>query len=539
MIFAEFPIAEAEGLLLAHSLRLPDGVMKKGRRVTSADFQRLRAAGIATVHGARLEADDLDEDAAAAAVAALLAGDGIAPRAAHTGRCNLHAARRGLFEVDAALIDRINAVDEAVTVATLPSHTAVRGGAVVATVKIIPLAVGGDLIARCREVAGSGAPFALRPFAARRAALIVTEQAGDPEKNYATAVNSSRRRIEDLGSHLGLVQRCGHRREAVAQALREALAAGCDLLMISGATVPKDRADTIPSAIVAAGGVVDRFGMPVEPGNMLLLGRIGAVPVLILPGCARSRRLNGLDWVLQRLLSGLPVGDREIAGMGVGGLIRSAPEAEEDEEATATTAQRSASGCRIAALVLAAGASTRMGGANKLLCEVDGVAMVRRAVNAALASRCASVHVVTGYQAAAVEAALAGLDVECVRNPDHATGMASSLRAGLAALPPEADAAVVVLGDMPRVSGVLIDRLIAAWDPRQPRIVAPVRAGRRGNPILWPRALAGEMSRVEGDVGARALLQVYADSLTRVEWDDDAIFADVDTPEALREMAAR
>lgn len=539
MIFGEFPLAECEGLLLAHSLRLPDGVMKKGRRVTSADFQRLRDAGIATVYGARLDADDLDEDAAAAAIAALLAGNGIAPRTAHTGRCNLHADTRGLFEVDATLIDRINAIDEAITVATLPPQTAVRAGTVVATVKVIPLAVSGAVIARCRAAAGATSPFGLRPFAPKRAALIVTQQAGDPVKNYATAVNSSRRRIEDLGSHLGLVQRCEHQPEAVAQALREALAAGCDLLLISGATVPKDRVDTIPSAIVAAGGEIARFGMPVEPGNMLLLGRIGAVPVIILPGCARSRRLNGLDWVLQRMLAGLPMGDREIAGMGVGGLIRSAPEAEEDEEATEANAQRSASGCRIAALVLAAGASTRMGGANKLLCEVDGVAMVRRAVNAALASRCASVHVVTGHQAEAVEMALAGLAVACVRNPDHATGMASSLRAGLAALPAEADAAVVVLGDMPRVSGALIDRLIAAWDPRQPRIVAPVRAGRRGNPILWPRAMVGEMSRVEGDVGARALLQEHADSLTWVEWEDDAIFADVDTPEALRAMEAK
>jgi molybdenum cofactor cytidylyltransferase len=100
------------------------------------------------------------------------------------------------------------------------------------------------------------------------------------------------------------VQRCAHRRDAVALALRESLAAGCDLLMIAGATVPKDRADTIPSAIVAAGGEIVHFGMPVEPGNMLLLARIGAVPVIILPGCARSRRTNGLDWVLQRMLAG-------------------------------------------------------------------------------------------------------------------------------------------------------------------------------------------------------------------------------------------
>ena len=223
MIFGEFPLAECEGLLLAHSLRLPEGAMKKGRRLTGADIQALAAAGHASVYGARLAADDLAEDAAAATVAALLPGAGIVARKAYTGRCNLHATQRGLVTIDADIIDRINRIDESVTVATLPPLTAVRAGAVVATVKIIPLAVGRELIARCAEQAeqaGHGAALGLLPFRQQRAGLIVTEQPGDPAKNYATAVTSSRRRIEDLGSHLGLVQRCAHRRDALALAAR-------------------------------------------------------------------------------------------------------------------------------------------------------------------------------------------------------------------------------------------------------------------------------------------------------------------------------
>jgi len=136
MIFGEFPLAECEGLLLAHSLRLADGIFKKGRRLASADFPALAAAGITQVHGARLEPGDLDENAAAAVVAAGLTGPGIAARAPHAGRCNLYATQRGLVTVDAGVIDRINAIDEAVTVATLPPLSAVRAGAVVATVKV-------------------------------------------------------------------------------------------------------------------------------------------------------------------------------------------------------------------------------------------------------------------------------------------------------------------------------------------------------------------------------------------------------------------
>ncbi|MBK9020874.1 MAG: NTP transferase domain-containing protein [Sulfuritalea sp.] len=334
------------------------------------------------------------------------------------------------------------------------------------------------------------------------------------------------------------MQRCAHRRDAVALALRESLAAGCDLLMIAGATVPGDRADTIPSAIVAADGEIVHFGMPVEPGNMLLLARIGDVPVIILPGCARSRRTNGLDWVLQRMLAGMPMGAGEIQAMGVGGLIRSAPEAEEDPDAVEPAPQRVAAGRRVAALVLAAGSSRRMAGNNKLLQPVAGVPMVAaRQCGAGLAQR--GMVVVTGYAADAVRASLVGLDLEFAHNAEHETGMASSLRAGLQALPADTDAVVVVLGDMPFVSAAHIDRLIAAFDPARGNIVVPMKDGRRGNPILWPREFFGEMQQVQGDVGARELLQRHADRVDVVTFDDDAIFADVDTPEALQALVPR
>ena len=539
MIFGEFSLAECEGLLLAHSLRLADGIFRKGRRLASTDFPALAAAGITRVHGARLEPGDLDENAAAGAVGACLIGSGIAARAPHARRCNLYATQRGLVSADAAIIDRINAIDEAVTVATLPPLSAVRAGAVVATVKVIPLAVGRGVIDACRSAttpAGEAGALRLLPFQARRAALIVTEQPGEPARNYAAAVTSSRRRLDELGSHLGLVQRCPHRSAAVTTALSEARAAGCDLILISGSTVPKDRADTVPAAIVAAGGEIIHFGMPVEPGNMLLLARLGEIPVIILPGCARSRRTNGLDWVLQRMLAGLTIGRAEIMAMGVGGLIRSPAEADEDETATQPEPRHVPVGRKVAALVLAAGSSRRMGGANKLLQPVGGIVMLRRAVNAALASRCTSVLVVTGAHSDAVRACLGGLDVQFVHNPEHASGMASSLRCGLAALPADADAAVVMLADMPRINGGHVDRLLAAFNPRQPKIIAPVRDGRRGNPILWPRQFFAGMMAVEGDVGAREVLQRHAAQVEFVTFDDDAIFADVDTPAALDEL---
>jgi molybdenum cofactor cytidylyltransferase len=177
-----------------------------------------------------------------------------------------------------------------------------------------------------------------------------------------------------------------------------------------------------------------------------------------------------------------------------------------------------------------------MAGDNKLLQAVGGVPMVRRAANAALASRCTPVVVVTGFAADAVQNALTGLDLEFAHNAAHQTGMASSLRVGLQALPADIDAVVVVLGDMPGIDAGHIDRLVAAFDARRGNIVVPMKDGRRGNPILWPREFFAEMQQVQGDTGARELLSRHAERIDTVTIDDEAIFADVDTPAALVEL---
>jgi molybdenum cofactor cytidylyltransferase len=534
MIFGEFCCEEAEGVMLAHTLALGERSFKKGRVLSTGDIAVLKQAGIASVAGARMEADDVAENAAAAEIAALLVGDNTEMRAPYTGRCNLHAAARGLVRVDAERIDRLNLLDEAVAIGTLPQHALARRGQVVATVKIIPFAVPRRLIEACREIASAGPLLTVAELKPRRAALIMSELPGMKENVFRGTVTATRNRLEALGSRLALVLRCAHGKRAVEDMLRQALASGCDLVLIAGATVTKDRKDVVPAAVVAAGGEIEHFGMPVEPGNMLLLAHHGSTPVLVLPGCARSRRTNGLDWVLHRLMAGLPLTRADIMRMGVGGLIRSPLEPEDEEEGEEESVPvLPADTPRIAALVLAAGTSSRMGGDNKLLAEVGGVPMVLRAVNAALASRAASVTVVTGHQAEAVEAALAGRELNMVRNPEYAQGLSTSLRRGIAALPQDTEAVVVLLADMPRITADHVDRVIEAFDPAQPMIVVPEKESRHGNPILWPREFFAQMSTLSGDKGARGLLEQYAARVRRIAMDDDAILVDIDSPEDL------
>ena len=182
-------------------------------------------------------------------------------------------------------------------------------------------------------------------------------------------------RLAALGCTLVLETRCAHSIGELESHIRAALGHPIDLLLIHGASAILDRRDVIPAAIVAAGGRVDHFGMPVDPGNLLLLGHVGELAVLGLPGCARSPKVNGFDWVLERLVAGLPVGPAEIMRMGAGGLlaeIPSRPLPRAEAKPPAPQQKETPPGPRIGALLLAAGQSRRMGGPNKLLEEIDG-----------------------------------------------------------------------------------------------------------------------------------------------------------------------
>ena len=230
-----------------------------------------------------------------------------------------------------------------------------------------------------------------------------------------------------------------------------------------------------------------------------------------------------------RLLAGLPIKRSDITGLGVGGLLmeivtRPQPRAEPAPE----------KGHRIAGLVLAAGRSTRMGGPNKLLEEINGRALVRIATDHVLASGARPVIVVTGHQRERVERALAGLAVTFVHNPDFAEGLSTSLKAGLGALPGENDGALVLLADMPRVDANLIDSLIDAFDPaRGALVVVPTFDGKRGNPVLWSRRFFADLMTLQGDVGARHLIGSHAEAVTELPASGSAVLTDVDTPDAL------
>jgi molybdenum cofactor cytidylyltransferase len=313
------PLDEAKGAILAHSEQVATGRLRKGAVLGAGEIAALRAAGYDRVTVARLEAGDLHEDAAAETLAgALHAGAaGIARGQPFTGRVNLTATAPGVVCVDAGAINAANAVHPMITVATVPDHHQIRAGGMIATVKIIAYGVPGTAV----EAAARAARGAVRLATARygTVSLIVTDVPGGPGTKGEAAIAA---RVTGLGMEMAEVVTCPHDEGALAQAIN---AAKGEIVLILTASATSDPYDTAPQALRRVGGHVVRFGMPVDPGNLLFLGDVLGRPVIGLPGSARSPVLHGADWVLARVACGLPCGAAEIAAMGVGGLLKEIP----------------------------------------------------------------------------------------------------------------------------------------------------------------------------------------------------------------------
>lgn len=320
MKFGVVPVAEAVGTILAHGLLLPSGKLKKGHLISKTDLENMVAAGLNDITVARIETQDILEDEAATRLGALLQSDQIRAETAFTGRVNLYARHTGIFTADKEIITNLNRIDPAITLATLPDDHYVEAGRMIATVKIIPLAVEGQAQQLAADCIDGISVLAVHPLRPHKIGLVATKL---PSLKPSTMDKTARILNQRLASSQSSVVeeiRVDHNTDAVAPAIKK-LAESCDMVIVFGASAICDSNDVVPSAIRKSGGSVSRFGMPVDPGNLLLTGTLGNVPIIGAPGCARSPAENGFDWVLHRMLAGLPVDDDYITGLGVGGLL--------------------------------------------------------------------------------------------------------------------------------------------------------------------------------------------------------------------------
>lgn len=542
MELVDLPIHEASGTYLAHAQNgLVDGApvrIKKGTLLDVSKIRSLAANGHSSLTVARLEPDDVHEDEAALRLAKSICGDQVRVERPFTGRANLFAEKAGLFKPDAKLIDQINRVDPSITVATLPHYSPVETGRMVATVKIIPFAVSGKSLQKCLDFSAHQA-VEVAPFFSGRVGLVATTL-----PTLKTSVMDKTRTVLDgrlAASRSAIFEelRVPHDVENVCHAIERIARDSPDVILLFGASAMIDAADVLPAALRKAGGLVSYVGMPVDPGNLLFLGELNGVPVVGAPGCARSPVGNGFDWILNRILARQQILPNDIAAMGVGGLLMEIVSRPQPRDGGIN---EPAGVPKVATIILAAGQSKRMGANNKLVAELDGKALVRHVALAAQNSLADDMILVTGAEPEKVSAVLSDIDKTIVHNPLFDEGLSTSLRVGITSLANEKldiDAAIVLLGDMPRISQNMIDQLIEAFDPSNGReIIVPTNKGKRGNPVLWSARFFDKLVDVKGDTGGRHLIGEFAEFVHEVEIGEAASF-DLDTPEALATAGGR
>src|SRR5438309_372597 len=316
MKFGPASPTDAIGGVTVHTYRQGPLDLKKGTTIGPAEVEALTRARVKEIVVVRLEDGDVSEDVAAARIAQAVAGDGVNVERAFTGRANLFAGRAGVLVVERAAVDRINAIDEAITLATLSAFKPVVEGEMIATVKLIPFGVEKQLCDAAVAAAGASV-LRVAPYIVKRVGIVSTMLPGLAPKVIEKTLRVTAERLAPAGAAIVAERRVPHEEGALAAAVKEMLGLGAELGIVFGASAIADRRDVIPAAIQHVGGAIEHFGMPVDPGNLLLIGKAGGVPVLGAPGCARSPVENGFDWVLMRLLAGIKVTHAELMTMVV------------------------------------------------------------------------------------------------------------------------------------------------------------------------------------------------------------------------------
>ena len=508
MKFGEKPISKCIGDLLVHSVKLPDGKLPKGTSLSKAHIQKLRSVGITSILVASLEEGDVDENLAAKLLSNAFKKIGFQLSAPATGRVNFIAEKLSIARLDVEKIKRLNEIDEAITFATvLPDQLLVKGQ-MLATLKIIPYAVSQNSIDEALNLIASSVLLSCQNLISLNFSLIQTKFEDTKSSILIATENVTRARLAQLDCSL----------------------VDCQIA---------DRLDVLPEALRLVGGEIIHVGLPVDPGNLSMVGEWDGMVVLGMPGCARSSKLNGLDWLLQKTLAGVKLDKSELSGMAVGGLLADIASRPLPRK---LIHKKSSTENKIAGIILAAGSSTRMGVENKLLLPLNnGMTMISWIVKTFLNSKIDNLFVVTGFQEKEVRRALTGLNVKFIHNPSYETGQASSVTVAIENLPEQYDSALIGLADMPFVTAELIDRLIESHNllPKpETRITLPLINGERSNPVIWGKAFFDELQNISGDQGGRQILSAYLSAINGVSWEKMQIAEDIDIPEDRNKLSS-
>ena len=342
------------------------------------------------------------------------------------------------------------------------------------------------------------------------------------------AKKSLSKRIKGFNSTISEIHECNHEYSEIKNVIDKLKKTNIDLIVIFSASSVSDRRDVVPQAIEAVQGKIIHFGMPVDPGNLTLLAQLDHIKIIAVAGSARSESLNGFDWFLNKIHASIDINPKEINGLGVGGLLydtRLYSRRKKFEKITDSNKEN------VVAIILAAGQSTRMGDQNKLLLKINENSMIKDYINKLNQCNLANIIVVTGHESAVIEKDLSNTGVLFTHNKEHKVGISSSIKAGVSKLESSVDAVLICLPDMPFVNAYDINQLIENYNPDKGQLICvPTSFGQRGNPVLWDKRFFNELMQLEGDIGAKNLIDKYKEHLIEVN-SGESVITDIDTKE--------
>ena len=522
---------ESIGLVLAQTYNLTSKTISKGTFVTNEIVDYFKMGNVQTILCAVPEEGDIHEDEAAEAISNAIDKNQTYAEKASTGRVNFKSQSLCLVRYERHLIREVNLVDESIAFSIVEHNQLIAKNDLIATLKIIPFFTKKKYLDQVIKILAKNELFKIHSLKKKEVTLIQTCFEWQKRSIFKATSNVTRGRLEALGCPLKKETLIPHDHKSLCSEIRSSIDSGAQVLLISGASAITDRSDHIPKAILSVGGEIIQYGLAVDPGNLLLIGKIGDTNIIGMPGCARSPKLNGFDWVLQLLMANIPINKEELADMGAGGLLmeiasRPLP------RALAKSAKKREK--KIMGIILAAGNSSRMGKDNKLLRNIGGASLVRNTAIEMLKSDIDSCSIVLGYQSDKVAAVIKDLNINLILNPFWEKGQASSLKAALNTLDSSYSDILVMLGDLPGVKSKHINKIIEEHllaNNRKSKITIPSFNGKKGNPVIWGKSFFPDLSNLEGDVGGRTLFDQHPAAINLLVMEDEAVITDTDTPE--------
>ena len=524
-------IQEAFGYLLMHSVFLKDGRIRKGKIIDKDDIAMMESSAIAKVHVGELEDDDISENYASGLIAKAIATNQFAISPTLSGKTNITSTADGLIEIDEGNVTKLNNLSPNIAVSTLNNHDVVYRGDHTVSVKIISFAISSYDLNKIINFLKRNSIVKLKKFKSMRFGVIYTIAKNEKRSLIEKTKKSIMSRISDYNSTIMDERVLPHDYASIKNNVVELLESNINCILLFLSTSITDVNDIVPTVINDLGGEIKSFGMPVDPGNLTLSGKINDIDIIVAAGSARSDSLNGFDWHLNCAHANIEVNQKMVNSLGVGGLLKDIDFAVKRKRVSKTIDTKKSN---IAAVVLCAGESKRMGNKNKLLLEVAGKSLIKNYIDNISKSNVSEIVIVTGHQSIEIEKELDGYEVKFIHNDRYREGMSTSLNTGINSLSKNINAAIICLPDMPMIGIYEINKLIEYYNPKiGNEICIATYNDQRGNPVLWDKKYFKKLMQITGDKGGRYLLPKFLEQSVEVKL-GEAVAFDVDNESSYR-----